>query len=83
MSVEWINVPRAAQQFGSRVVTWTENMFVYSWGPYPTMIPYTVSTIKRRAYDVLVNPHALACRANHERLRLISCASLVDRKSVV
>ena len=34
------------------------------------MIPHTVSTIMRRAYNVTVTPHALFVRANHERLRL-------------
>ena len=71
MSVEWFDVPRVAQQVGSCVASWTENIFVYSCGPYPTMIPHTVYIIKRSAYDVPVNPHALACRANHKYLRLI------------
>ena len=71
MSVEFLDAARATQQVGSRVATWTENIFVHSWGPYPTMIPHTVSTIKRRAYYVHVTPHDLVLRANHERLRLI------------
>ena len=71
-SVQWIDVPRAAPQSGSRVATWTENTFVYSWGTYPTVILPNVSTIRQRAIDsVHVNPHTLACRANHERLQLI------------
>ena len=48
-----------------------KNIFVYSWVPYPNMIPHTVSTIKKCSYDVPVNLHALACRSNHERLQLI------------
>ena len=60
MSVEFLDAARATQQVGSRVATWTENIFVHSWGTYPNMITYTVSNIKRRAYDVLVTPHALA-----------------------
>ena len=70
MSVEFLDAARATQQVGSRVATWTENIFVHSWGPYPTMIPHTVSTITRRAYNVPVTPHTLVLRANHERLRL-------------
>ena len=34
------------------------------------MIPHTVSTITRRAYNVPVTPHALVLRFNHGRLRL-------------
>ena len=34
------------------------------------MIPYTVSTITRRAYNVPITPDTLALRANHERIRL-------------
>ena len=34
------------------------------------MIPHTVYTIKRRAYNVPVTPHALILRDNHEHLRL-------------
>ena len=71
MSAEWLDIPRADQHVGSCVTNWTENFFVHSWGPYPTMIPHTVFTIKRCAYYVPVNPHALAYRANHECLRLI------------
>ena len=71
MRVEFLDAARATQQVGSRVTTWTENICVHSWGPYPTLIPHNVSTIKRRAYDVPVTPHALALRSNHERLRLV------------
>ena len=56
MSVEFLNAARENQQVGIRVATWTENIFFQSWVPYPTMIPHTVSTIKRRAYDVPVTP---------------------------
>ena len=68
MSVEFLDHACVTQQVGSRVATWTENIFVHSSGPYPTMIPHTVYTIKRRAYNVPVTPHALVLRANHERL---------------
>ena len=71
MTVKVLNAACATQRVGSRVATQTENICVHSWDPYPTMIPHTVSTIKRRAYDVPVTPHALALRANHERLQLI------------
>ena len=48
-------------------VTWTENTFVYSWGPYPTVIPPNVFTIRRRTIeDVPVNPDTLALRAERE-----------------
>ena len=56
MSVKFLDDARATQQVGSRVATWTENIFVNSLGPYPTMITHTISTIKRRAYDVPVTP---------------------------
>ena len=57
-------------KIGSRVATWTEKNLVYSWGPYPTMIPNC--PIRRRAIEnVSVNPHTLACRENHERLQRI------------
>ena len=71
MSVEFLDVACATQQVGSRVATWTENIFVHSWGTYTTMILPTFSTIKRRAYDLPVTSHTLALRANHERLILI------------
>ena len=70
MSVEFLDAARATQQVGSRVASWTENICVHSWSPYPTMIPHTVSTIKRHAYNVPVTPHSLVLRANNERLRL-------------
>ena len=70
MSVEFLDATRTTHKVGSFVATWTENIFVHSWGPYPTMIPHTVSTIARRAYNVPVTPHALVLRANHKRLRL-------------
>ena len=70
MSVKLLDVVRTTQQVGSRVASWTKNLFVHSWVPYPTMIPPTVSTITRRAYNVPVTPHALVLRANHERFRL-------------
>ena len=44
-SVEFLDAACATQQVGSRVATWTENIFVHSWGPYPNMILHTVSTI--------------------------------------
>ena len=44
--------------------------FVYSWVPYPTVIPNR--PIRRRAIDnVTVNPQTIAFRANHECLRHI------------
>ena len=69
-SVEFLDAARATQQIGSRVTSWTKNIFVQSFGPYCTIITHTISTITRRAYNVPVNPHALVLRANHERLRL-------------
>ena len=70
MSVEFLDAACATQQVGSRVNSWTENIFVHSWGPCPTMIPHTVSTIKRLAYHVPVTPHAIVLQANHEQLQL-------------
>ena len=70
MSVKFLNAARATQEVGIRVTSWTENIFVHSWGPYPTMIPCTVSTITRRAYNAPVTPHTLVLRANNKRLRL-------------
>ena len=70
MSVKFLNDAYATQQVGSRVASWTENIFFQSWVPYTTMIPHAISTTKRRAYNVHVTPHALVLRANHERLRL-------------
>ena len=70
MNVEFLDAARATHQVGSRVASWTENIFVNSWGPYPTLITHTVSIIKRRAYNVPVTLHALVLQANHERLRL-------------
>ena len=70
MSAEFLDTARATQQVGSCVTSWTENIFVHSWGTYPTMIPRTISTLNRRASNVAVTPHALALRANHERLQL-------------
>ena len=61
MSVKFIDATLATQQVGSRVASWTENFDVHSWGPYPTMIPHTVSTIKRHANNVPVT-HALVLR---------------------
>ena len=69
MSVRFLDVARTTQQVRNRVASWTENIFVRSWGTYPTMIPHTVSTIKRRAYNVPVTSHALVLRSNHECLR--------------
>ena len=68
ISVEFLDAARATQQVGNCVASWTENIFVNSWIPYPTMNPHTVSTITRRAYNVPVTPHALLLRANHERI---------------
>ena len=63
-------------------MTWTENTFVYSWGPYPTVIPPNVSTIWQRSIeDVPVNPHTLAYLANHKRLRLIFVERIQDVES--
>ena len=71
-SVQWLNVPRAAPQAGICVATWTENTFVYSWGPYRTVIPPNASNIWLRAIEnVPVNPYTLACQANNKRLQLI------------
>ena len=59
-SVQWLDVPRAALQAESFccVTTWTENTLVYSWGPYPTVIPPNVSTNRQlEIEDVPVNPH--------------------------
>ena len=70
MSVKFTDVARTTQQVISRVASWTKNIFVHSWGNYPTMILPTVSTITRRAYNVPVTPHALVLRANHKCLRL-------------
>ena len=70
MSVEFIDVVRTTQHVRSRVTSWTKNIFVHFWGPYPTMIPSTISTITRRAYNVPVTFHGLVLRSNHERLRL-------------
>ena len=70
MSVEFLDVVRTTHQVQSRVTSWTKNIFVHSWGPYPTMIPPTVSTITRRVYNLPVTFHGLALRSNHERLRL-------------
>ena len=49
MSVEFLDAASATDQVGSRVATWTENIFVHSRGPYPTIIIHTVSTIKQHA----------------------------------
>ena len=70
MSVEFLDAACTTQQFGSCVASWTKNVFVHSWGPYPTRIPHTVSTITRHAYNVPVIPPTLVLQANHERLRL-------------
>ena len=70
MSVEFLDTARATQQVGIRVASWTDNIFVHSWGPYPTMIPHTVSNITRGAYNAPVTPPDLVLRANHERLTL-------------
>ena len=69
-SVEFLDVVCTTQQVGSRVDSWTENIFVHYWGPYPTMIPPNISTITRRAYNLPVTFHGLVLRFNHERLRL-------------
>ena len=69
-SAEFLDAARATQLVGSCVASWTENIFVYYWVLYPSMIPHTVSTIKRRAYNFTVTPHALILQSNHERLRL-------------
>ena len=45
-SVQWIDVPRPFGKTGSRVATWTENTFIYSWGTYPTVIMPNRSTIR-------------------------------------
>ena len=74
-NVRWLDVPHPFGENGSRVATWTENTFIYSWGPYPTVIPNR--PIRRRAIEnVPVNPHNLACQANHKLLRRIC----VDRR---
>ena len=66
-SVRWIDVPRPFGKTGSRVADWTENTFVNSWGTNPTVIPNL--PIRRCAIEnVPVNPHTLACQANHGRL---------------
>ena len=70
MSVEFLDVVRTTQQVRSRVASWTKNIFVHSWGPYPTMIPRTISTITRHAYNVPVTFHGPVMRANHKCLRL-------------
>ena len=50
-----------------QVSTWTDNTFVYSWGPYPTVIALNVSTIRRRAIeDVPVIPDTVALRSERE-----------------
>ena len=69
MSVKFLDVVRTTQHVRSRVASWTKNLFVNSWGPYPTMIPPNVSSITRRSYNVPVTFHGLVLRSNHERLR--------------
>ena len=68
MSIKYLDAARATHQVGSCVANWTENIFVHSWGPYPTMIPHTVYNMKWRAYDVPVTPHDFALQANHKQL---------------
>ena len=66
---QWIDAPREAPQDGSfcQVATWTENTFVYSWGPYPTVIPPNVSTIRIRAIeDVFGNFDTHALRSDRK-----------------
>ena len=70
MIVKFLDAAPATQQVWIRVASWTKKIFVNSWGPYPTIISHTGSTITRRAYNVPVTPHALVLWANHERLRL-------------
>ena len=69
-SVRWLDVTRTFGGTGTHITTWTENTFVYSRGPYPTVIPNR--PIRHCAIEnVPVNPYTLACRANQERLRRI------------
>ena len=70
MSDEFLYVASTNHQVRSHVASWNKNIFFHSWGPYPTTIPHTVSTIMRHAYNVPVNPHAILMQANHKRLRL-------------
>ena len=69
-SVEFLGVVRTNQHIRSRVASWTPNLFVHSWGSYPTTIPPNFSIITRRAYNLPVTFHGLVLRSNNERLRL-------------
>ena len=56
-SVEFLDIVRITQHVQSRVAYWTQNLFVHSWGPFLSMIPHTVSTITRCAYNLPVTFH--------------------------
>ena len=67
-SVKFLDAFRVTQHVGS-CVDYTPNIFVHSWGVYPTdTITANVSTITRRAYDPIRSFHGLVLRSNHERL---------------
>ena len=69
-SVKIIDVVRTTQHVRSHVASWTPNLFVHSWSPYPTMIPPNVSNITLRTYNLPVTFHGLVLQSNHERLIL-------------
>ena len=74
-SVEFLDVARTNQHVRSCVASWNKNIFVHSWGLYPSIIPPNFSTITRRAYNLPVTFHGLVLRSNHGRLRLKSIES--------
>ena len=69
-SVKFMDVAHTTQHVQSRVASWTKNIFVHSWGLYPSMIPPYITTITRRAYNLPVTFHRLVLRSNHDCLRL-------------
>ena len=69
-NVEFLDVVCTTQHVRSRVASLTPNLFLHSWGHYPTIIRPNVSTMTQGAYNLPVTFHGPVLRSNHERLRL-------------
>ena len=77
-NVQWLDVPFPFSETGNIITAWNENTSVNSWVTNSTVIQNR--PIRWRTTEsVLINPRALACRGNHERLRRI-CVEL--RKAI-
>ena len=65
-SVEFIRYSDVTSDSASEIIS-TQNIFVHSWGKYPTMIGPTFSNYTCRAYVLITCQEGFNKRCEHER----------------